>query len=217
MIILFTFMIQTCSSFLPGLYLTGVMVITGVSLTASCFLLYIHHSDGERHVPRWLRIITQRLATILCLHMKHRQSEDVLDNATDASMVSFATANGENIKTDSAQNGDLFKTDNAISNATRDAKGSDTNKFGYVKLGNEADLDQPGWLVQALAYLKTMSGNMTYIKARLEKQERQTRIKEEWRMVVRVLDRVLFIFFLLFDIIAVFGLFIIYPAVVQAY
>lgn len=200
--------------FFPGVYLTMVMAVTASSIVVSVLVLDLHHREPTSSVPPWLRrIALDLLGRVLCV-VPNPQRSPSEDRHHGRGHPNKSTGRGHHQATTKSSRGyRLSKAANAglqypseVEEETARLEVRQRNTNGVKGLGQVqkittlggSSLCAAGEESSSTALASTLDEilrHMRYLTQTIKDQARKEEIKDEWRLVAKVLDRILLIFF----------------------
>lgn len=183
-----------------------VMVMTAISIVICVIVLDLHHHEPTHPVPNWLRRIVFRwMARVLCMRIPFdpQLSQDLDQAARRLFSRSVRRHSSSRAYPGSAEDGGL--TDNG---GIHEQEMDVAVQYLHEELESlvEPRSRQKPVLEEILDHLREITDKM---KRNILREQ----IKEEWRLVAKVIDRFLLIIFLLAITSLSLGILYIYPQI----
>ena len=175
---------------MTAVYLIAVMLITAMSILASVIVLAIHHRDPTARVPTSVaRIVFGRLSPVFCKVTLHAEElDDLEDLENHMRHRSTAEVTTLTVRPTTADEGDVeveLKSDE--DSADRNGSEKAAADGGNIHLQTlRSDFN---------TMLGELKGHLQGITDALHHKRRRELIRHEWRMLAKVIDRVLLAFF----------------------
>ncbi|KAK2140692.1 hypothetical protein LSH36_1277g00009 [Paralvinella palmiformis] len=179
---------------LIGIYLTMVMVMTGFSIVISVIVLDLHHHEPNAPVPRWLRkLVFGCMARLLCIFTPYQHEHSSV----------FQIAHGRATK---------GKPHPSSCNANPQEQVVDEEEACHLEENNIDGLnDGMHPLVRGLydeleaimaprksrPVLDEILQHLMDITSKMKRNIKRDQIKEEWKMLAKIIDRFLLVMFLI--------------------
>ena len=173
----------------------GQMLLTGVAVALSVFVLKVHQRSQTKNPPRWLRVLIHDiLGRLVCDNIRSRDRCIRRDNQIKvADMVRKQITVRDLLK----ENSNIASSDET--NATSDDTDTSVDKKPEVEL------------------LERIAARMQIITQHLNTVQSDPYGCDEWKDIARVLDKIFFWLSIVFNvIISVFSLFVL-PALAPQY
>ncbi len=200
-----------------GIYLTMVMVMTGFSIVISVIVLDLHHHEPTSPVPRWLRrLVFGCMARLLCIFTPFTSEHSSL----------FQIAHGRVRKEPGGcrENGTLDEEEHLESNNV-DGLGLHHDSGGGGG-GLPAGGDGMHTFVRGLydeleaimaprkrkPLFEEILQHLRDITSKMRRNIRRDQVKEEWKMLAKIIDRFLLVMFLIAITALTISILYIYPS-----
>eukprot|EP00057_Strongylocentrotus_purpuratus_P001265 XP_001197574.2 PREDICTED: neuronal acetylcholine receptor subunit alpha-7-like [Strongylocentrotus purpuratus] len=174
------------SSVVPiiGHYYVSTMVLVSISILLTVSVINLHHRGPYcRPAPRWLkRIILGQIAWYLRLQPDHFKNMKFAPDKRDYNANEKTFSPRKSVRKQIVEEWDRYKSENGKVTAPNDSSTQDG--------GQRRDEDQ-------LLLLRRMNEHMKYIRAHFEESDEFEEIKNEWKQIALVVDRVFAIFYVL--------------------
>lgn len=204
---------------IAGIYLTSVMIITGLALASTCLLLRVYHQNGVKQVPEWLVRFSRGLAAVFCLKVTF--TGDSTRSERSPNKPRRGQQNGSVHNPHVPVQGLGHEITSSNSTVENGVYLSNFNRLDVCSLEKESDLqkslfDTPNKTSycdeQMLNCLNSIADNVNYLKNKIITTQVERGYTKDWQTVARVLDRLLFIIFLILDVSCVVGILVLYPS-----
>lgn len=188
-----------------GIYLTMVMVMTGSSILVSVLVLQLHHHDPSTPVPHSLRrlfidVIGRRLCILTSGQQHHRKRTRTRLPVT------------ENLSFNDLDNTRLAELDEEA--VCHHRRRSDSN--GVKGQRNLLPVDSILLSTTTVSpVLVEILDNLRVLTARLHRATLKEEIKDDWKMLAKVFDRVMLLIFLVAITLLSFSILYFYPRAMQ--
>ena len=173
-----------------GIYLTMVMVMTAISIVISVIVLDLHHHEPTSPVPAWMgRIVFGFMARLMCMKVPgyQEQSPGVFHGRGHHTRTSYRTGSHHGTQPHHAEEENAFVVED---NSLHDGINHFVKNF-YDDLDSViAPKKRVPLFDEILQHLREMTN-------RMKRNIKREQIKEEWKLLAKVLDRFLLIVFLL--------------------
>lgn len=178
---------------LAGIYLTMVMVMTAFSIVISVIVLDLHHHEPSSPVPRWLRrLVFGFMARILCMKTPYGTESSSLFQIAHGRLRHTHVTSAEDCDED------ILEANN-IAGITA------------VMRGLYDDLESVMAPKKKKPLFEEILQHLRDITTKMKRNIRREQIKEEWKMVAKVIDRFLLVIFLIAIITLTATILYIYP------
>ena len=215
---------------LSGVYLTVVMTTTAGSLIATVGVIYLHHEYPRTHVPAWLRRLcrsclssgpSSRLAQVWGSRAEPKSPK----TDVEARLLNPGTGAGPNFNSNFERWDSVFQR-TSVNAATPLRRETSLCNHNSPRETNLASDGLPGNVVTMeetasslclkdatlVMTMRELCKNIKRLREKYDDDEELEQFKEEWRVVVKFMDRCcLFLFSVLLLLCAVSILYI-YPA-----
>lgn len=209
-----------CAPWLTGVYLTMVMAVTASSIVVSVLVLDLHHREPTSTVPPWLRRLAfDVLGRVFCVvpspqppPSEDRHGRGHADKATGRGHQATKASRGGGggayrlSKCNNATTGGVpYPSEIEDENGRLEDRQRSTNGvkgLGQVQkialVSSSSSCAGEDLSSAALASrLDEILRHMRHLTQTIKDQARKEEVKDEWRLVAKVLDRILLIFFVL--------------------
>ncbi len=177
--------------FVPGIYLTMVMVMTAFSIVISVIVLDLHHHEPSNPPPKWLRrIVFGFMAHIICMRTPYQNESSSL----------FQIAHGK-------LRHPMHDTDD------EEDRMEENHLPGLTHLmrGLYDDLETVMAPKKKKPLFEEILQHLRDITTKMKRNIKREQIKEEWKMVAKIIDRFLLVVFLIAIVMLTSTILYIYP------
>ena len=172
-----------------------VMVMTAFSIIISVIVLDLHHHEPSNPVPRWLRqLVFGCMARMLCMETPYRNESSSL----------FQIAHGRlKQPVSDADNASLDEEDLAEDSHVQGMNNFMKNLYDDLEVVMAPKKRRP--------LFDEILQHMRDITTKMKRNIKREQVKEEWKMVAKVIDRFLLVIFLIAIITLTATILYIYP------
>ena len=162
---------------ISGIYLTMVMVMTGISIVISVIVLDLHHHEATTPVPKWLRrLVFGCMGRLMCVYASVQHENSSV----------FQIAHGKLRKTCEGSGEEEERLAEHMDGYNSVVKGLFYDDLEAIM----APRRRKPMLEEILQHLRD-------ITTKMKRNIKRDQVKEEWKLLAKIIDRFLLVIFLL--------------------